>query len=262
MRVFICYARDDGGEVAGRLYQQLRELGADPWLDIRSIPAGANWSRSIDAAITACDVFVVVLTAAAVESDDVEGEYLMALDEGKAVIPFVADNVALPRKLRGRQWVDARADENEAVARLAVDLGLIGPEPPRSIVADSEPPAGAIVSPAVDALRRLANSEVDAVVFAAADNTYVQFAMGSGGLAQYEAVSDTYHERPERLTETQKAMLQERGFEEVDNWRQWVEIGDEGSFERLARHALETLEEVYGVQETGVEIVFVGGDAE
>ena len=279
MRVFICYARADGAEIAGQLHARLKELGADPWVDVESIPPGASWNRSIDTAIAACDVFVVVLTRAAVDSDDVEGEYLMALDEGKQVIPLLMDDVPLPRKLRGRQWLDARPDASDLAARLVERLGLVEARPPgqdqqdwpgesASPNGEAEPASDGTTSggtiawsvpAAVAALRRLANTEIEAVVFVAEDNTYVQFGMVSEGVAPYEAVSDQFHARPEPLTETQKSMLRARGFEERENWQQWIALGNENGFETFARHAIGTLEDVYGVCAEDVRIVLVGG---
>ena len=84
--VFICYAREDK-EFVFKLARILRERGVLVWLDVWDIPPGANYNIRIDEAIEGCARFLLVLSPAARESREVEGEWLFALEQKKPIIP-------------------------------------------------------------------------------------------------------------------------------------------------------------------------------
>ena len=93
--VFICYAREDS-EFVLKLVANLRDYGVPIWLDQWDIPPGANWNKSIDDAISDCAKFLVVLSPAAVESGEVQGEWLTALDEKKPIFLLSAARAEFP----------------------------------------------------------------------------------------------------------------------------------------------------------------------
>ncbi|MGE0684181.1 MAG: SUMF1/EgtB/PvdO family nonheme iron enzyme [Candidatus Binatia bacterium] len=123
--VFVCYARKDSAFVL-KLTTNLKSYGVPVWLDQWDIPAGANYNRSIDAAIVDCAQFLVVLSPAAVDSVEVEGEWLMALEERKTIIPVLYRACLVPRQLRARhrvEFINCSPDDEALLARLVRDLG-------------------------------------------------------------------------------------------------------------------------------------------
>lgn len=127
-RIFICYAREDESFVLP-LATILKDRGVRIWLDQWDIPSAANWTRSIDNAIRDCAKFIVVLSQHAVESTEVEGEWLMALDEQRPVIPVLRSPCQVPRQLRAIQRVDFSSwdglESHPAFRKLVSDLGAI-----------------------------------------------------------------------------------------------------------------------------------------
>ena len=132
--VFICYARKDQ-EFVFQLATELKARGVPVWLDQWDIRAGANWNKSIDEAIGNCAAFLVVLSPAAVDSKEVQGEWLTALDEHKRlIVPVLCQVCRIPRQLRVFQYVDftARRPDDEAtlnqVVRVLQVSGVVLPE--------------------------------------------------------------------------------------------------------------------------------------
>jgi hypothetical protein len=85
--VLISYSRQDQG-YARKLEDDLRERGFEVWIDDR-IETGERWWRTIDQAIRACAVFVVVMTPDSGESEWVEKEIMLAQRQKKPVIPLL-----------------------------------------------------------------------------------------------------------------------------------------------------------------------------
>src|SRR5215471_19516343 len=104
-RAVISYARKNGTPAAQRLNELLREAGCDVWLDTTNIRGGASWSKEIEAALNGCDVLVAVLTPASYVSEICRAEQIWALDEGKLVIPVLAEaGSPVPIHLKSRNW--------------------------------------------------------------------------------------------------------------------------------------------------------------
>lgn len=119
--MFVCYSRDDH-DFAIQLAQKLESRGVHVFVDQLSIPAGADWDRSIDAALERCAMLVVVLSPSAVESDQVRSEWNMALEERKPVLPVLHKHCTVPRQLRLYQHLDMTEGgllEDQLLTRLA-----------------------------------------------------------------------------------------------------------------------------------------------
>ncbi|HVF68915.1 MAG TPA: toll/interleukin-1 receptor domain-containing protein [Pyrinomonadaceae bacterium] len=120
---FVCYAREDAGFVLS-LASELKRGGAHVWLDQWDIPSGADWEREIDRALYDCRHFLIVLSPAAVESEEVRGELRTALDGRKRVVPVIYRPCSVPRRLRLLQHVDctvADSGPGEEAVRLLLD---------------------------------------------------------------------------------------------------------------------------------------------
>jgi hypothetical protein len=60
-RVFISYAREDAA-VANKLYQDLRNIGANPWLDTEDLLPGQRWANAIKHVIRQSSHFIVLIS--------------------------------------------------------------------------------------------------------------------------------------------------------------------------------------------------------
>src|SRR5262245_18369679 len=136
--VFICYAREDEQFVL-TLAGHLKSQGVPIWLDRWDIPAGVNWPNSIDRAIQGCAKFLIVLSPAAVASEEVQGELRTALDDQKPIIPVLYRDCRIPPRLRSLQYIDfttSGRNTDDILSQFAQDLGgqqadVVEP-PPRS----------------------------------------------------------------------------------------------------------------------------------
>lgn len=139
--VFICYAREDQDFVF-RLANDLKSCGVPVWLDQWDIPQGANWIRTISKAIDDCARFLLILSPAAIESDDVQGEWLTALDKRKTVIPVLYQDCEIPPRLRVVQRFDftSTAHGREALSQLVSALGGESSPPPKPPPSQEPPP--------------------------------------------------------------------------------------------------------------------------
>ena len=141
---FHLHARKDGADLARRLAKDLTEHGCEVWLDTEQIAGGARWSKELQDAIDAREVFLAVLTNGYEESDICSKELSYALSRKKRVIPFLGRKGApVPFLLNDVQWVD----ELPALLRA---LGQAAPPPRRAQLMGPAPtlPANHVERPA------------------------------------------------------------------------------------------------------------------
>jgi hypothetical protein len=89
------YARQDAA-FALRVAADLKAKGANVWLDQLDIRPGRQWDREVEVALTACSEMLVVLSPAAVESNNVMDEVAFALEKRKVVIPILHRDCPFP----------------------------------------------------------------------------------------------------------------------------------------------------------------------
>jgi hypothetical protein len=111
---FISYAREDSAEV-DKLYEELRKVGARPWLDKKNIRGGQKWQLVISKAIKSNRYFIPVLSSKWVgKIGYVNKELNYALERLKYypedeifIIPVRLDDCRIPfQKLEGIHFVD------------------------------------------------------------------------------------------------------------------------------------------------------------
>jgi hypothetical protein len=86
VKIFVSYSREDAGDFAERIHKRLG-VEHDVFIDANDIKVGSVWTNVIEDNISSCDLFIVVLTHAALTSSEVEKEVLQAQRENKKIIP-------------------------------------------------------------------------------------------------------------------------------------------------------------------------------
>jgi hypothetical protein len=87
LKIFISYSRRDAGDFAEHLMHYLEDFDHGVFTDINNLLLGDVWDNIIKSNISNCDIFVVIVTPAALESEYVEREVLQAQSENKKIIP-------------------------------------------------------------------------------------------------------------------------------------------------------------------------------
>lgn len=93
-RIFVSYRRSDGA-IADALVAALEHQGFGVWLDREDIGGGSRWRDEIARAIEGCDAMVFLMSATALESDEVYKELAMARRLARPIIPLQIGDVRL-----------------------------------------------------------------------------------------------------------------------------------------------------------------------
>lgn len=104
--IFISYSRTNE-EFVRDLWIALGREGFETWWDRENLRAGDDWAKHLEQAVDTCEVLVVVISEAALESQWVRMEYERALSQGKSVFPVLLENTPnIPEDLQKLHWVD------------------------------------------------------------------------------------------------------------------------------------------------------------
>ena len=153
-RFFLCHASEDKPQVR-EVYQRLKELGFEPWLDEEEILPGQDWDYEIEMALEQSDFVMVFFSERSVEKlGYVQRELRWAMYRSEEMpeghihtIPVKLDDCAVPRRFSRHQW--ANLYEDGAFDRIvrALHYGLQqrgepapGPPPAPPSQAPSTPP--------------------------------------------------------------------------------------------------------------------------
>ena len=92
--IFISYSSKDK-QVADDLCAQIEQQGYSCWIAPRDIVPGEDWARSINTAITAAKVFIVIYSRNSCESTQVPKEIGIAGARDLSIIPYKIDETPL-----------------------------------------------------------------------------------------------------------------------------------------------------------------------
>ena len=130
-RIFLCHASEDKPQVR-EIYQRLKALGFEPWLDEEQILPGQDWDYEIEMALEQSDFVLVFLSERSVgKIGYVQREFRWAMYRSEEMpegyihtIPVKLDDCAVPRRFSRHQW--ANLHENGAFDRIvrALHYGL------------------------------------------------------------------------------------------------------------------------------------------
>jgi hypothetical protein len=133
-RPFISYAKEDH-ETAARLYHDLVDLGAEPWLDVYNLRGGAEWKPAIRKALRESSHVLTLISKSSVgKTGFVQNEVREALEllesfppDKVFIVPIRLDS-SRPRheRLNELQWIDLIENYDEGLGSLARTLELPG----------------------------------------------------------------------------------------------------------------------------------------
>jgi signal peptidase I len=96
LKLFISYSHSDGPDVATKMREYFKKLRHTVFVSNLDIRVGDNWKKSINSAISTCNIFVVIITRGALNSNYVGYEIKRAVSLRKRIIP--CRYVGIPRK--------------------------------------------------------------------------------------------------------------------------------------------------------------------
>jgi TIR domain len=159
MQIFICYARVDQ-QFALHLVGDLVEYDLRIWMDVRSIPHGANWDMEVQKGLDSSDLMLVLLTPASAASQNVADEWSYFVEKNKAIMPLLVEPCEVPFRLSRRQRVDFTQGYERGFQQLLKAIGSpplldpdqtqkvrVGPSKSASKPAAQPVPATVAVSP-------------------------------------------------------------------------------------------------------------------
>lgn len=92
-RYFVCHSTVDA-DLAREVVSVIEAAGHEAWYAPRDIPAGERWAAHITRAIHSCDVMLLLGTAAAFDSKQVEREVVLADNRGRPILPIIVDGAS------------------------------------------------------------------------------------------------------------------------------------------------------------------------
>ena len=123
-KIFFSYSRSDS-EFALKLGKDLRDKGANIWLDQLDISPGSTWDVEVENALNSSAFMLALLSPDSMASKNVMDEVSYGIEEKKKVIPVLIRNCKIPFRLRRLQFVDFSKNYDQALARL---LNTLSPE--------------------------------------------------------------------------------------------------------------------------------------
>src|SRR6186997_1698708 len=104
-KIFFSYSRNDS-VFALKLAKDLKQAGADIWIDQIDIPIGNHWDSTIEKALDSSICVLVILSPSSIGSANVMDEVSYALDSGKKIVPVILEDCPPPLRLRRLQRID------------------------------------------------------------------------------------------------------------------------------------------------------------
>jgi hypothetical protein len=119
--LFISYAQEDM-EFALRLAQDLRARAAAVWVDQFPRPRSLDQWLERQSVMIDAGRFLVVLSPAALASEEVMSELSYAIEKSKKVLPALYQDCEIPLPLRRARQVDFRGEYAPALEQLVARI--------------------------------------------------------------------------------------------------------------------------------------------
>jgi len=142
-RLFISYARENKRDV-DQLVEHLGVMGYETWVDFK-LRGGQQWWEEILRRISDSDVFIAVLSEAALNSTACRREFDWAEAILRPILPVAVESLppALPRRFAERQIIDYSQQDQRPMSALMLQGGLstFGAAPPLPVPLPDPPAA-------------------------------------------------------------------------------------------------------------------------
>jgi TolB-like protein/Flp pilus assembly protein TadD len=158
-QVFVSYSRNDKDRVV-ELIGKLRAAGVSVWLDTSGIDGATRWGEQIVHALESAKVLMLMVTEAAVHSDNVAKEVVLVSERKGHILPVHLEPTQIPASLKyqlaGIQHIEcfnpADSDQSlKAILRSLERIGVSIAPPPqtaaatRAVPLSAPTPAGATI---------------------------------------------------------------------------------------------------------------------
>lgn len=150
MHIFISYAKEDTTDLVKILAEHLENLPTvTAWWDSTLNP-GDSWSAQIQDEIKRCDLFMVLLSAdvnrprhSEKGTSFVQREINYAQNQGKKILPVMAEQTDLPVQIADLQYIDVSQSQEEGVRKVLEHVANLADVPaPKSTKSFNEQPFG------------------------------------------------------------------------------------------------------------------------
>jgi tetratricopeptide (TPR) repeat protein len=135
-RVFVSHSSKDN-DWARPFAAALAAIGYDVWYDETGLQGGSAWVDSIQREVESREVFLLVLTPEAWESNWVQDELQLAIATRRRIIPVLLRNTQVSGFLLTTQWITMIGEEPQAAARAAVLAIEAPPAPGRGVAPEA-----------------------------------------------------------------------------------------------------------------------------
>jgi hypothetical protein len=122
-KIFFSYSRVDTA-IAIRLATDLKNAGANVWLDQLDIALGAIWDLEVEKALVDCSCVLFIASKASVVSNNALNEVYYALEEKKRVLPIKIDDCKIPFRIQRLHYIDLSIDYEAQFESLLNSLKL------------------------------------------------------------------------------------------------------------------------------------------
>jgi formylglycine-generating enzyme required for sulfatase activity len=135
IQMFLCHASEDKAAVEA-IYERLKALGYQPWLDKRDLLPGQRWRSEIPKAIRASDYILIFLSNTSVAKRGyVQNEFKLALEVLREVpdgtiyaIPIRLDECPIPDQFGDLHWCNLFETDGFEYLLRALRVGKPSPE--------------------------------------------------------------------------------------------------------------------------------------
>jgi hypothetical protein len=117
VKYFVSYSRVDSDFVK-KLATDLKNAGANVWLDQLDIIPGDAWDIAIENALNEAHGVLAIISDTFIKSENVMDEVSYAISQDKRIIPLLIENCPLPFRLARLQQVDFTRDYDSALEYL------------------------------------------------------------------------------------------------------------------------------------------------